>query len=376
MFRQRLLLALVALPSLTHAANLPSVDFVKAYLSERHELAEAEATAGFNDRYWKERLLRQGHLPSHAYTEPAEYDRKAIAQDDAFRRAAARLDKPGRPLYWPEAWSILQWDLGYTKASPTDLRLPFLSDAYGSGFAELSAVKAGVQADIFHQALSIFGEKHSTFAAKYAVAAQILRERVAKTPEADREMHDVDPSVLDRFMALPPGGTLDAYDAQYLRDVLDSEMNRHTVARDTFRGTREIGTPFRIARVAAAYRDNQSYVAPPCTDDFRFREGVASLDPRQGPMCFVDASDRAVYAWYNEAFRRQAGLVRENQPEKSALGNVLALLVPFGAVLDMLAAAEFIETLAAEDLAASGDLEEEEALAYEDRAAGLSCRRF
>lgn len=376
MFRKRILLALAALPCLAHAAPLPSVDFLKAYLAERHERTEAEPGADFDDRYWKERLLRQSHLPAHPYTEPAEYDGKAIAQDDAFRRAAARLDKPGRPLYWQQAWEILQWDLGYTKAHPVDVRLPFLTDAYGSGFAELSATKAGVQADIFHQALSIFGDRHSTFAAKYAVAAQILRERIAATPEADREMLDVDPEVLGRFMALPEGGALDAYDAQYLRNVLESEMNRHTVARDTFRGSREIGTPFRIARVAAAYRDNQAYVAPPCTANFRYREGVASLDPRQGPMCFVDANDRAVYAWYNEEFRRQAGLVRESQPEKSALGNVLALLVPFGAVLDMLAAAEFIETLAAEDLAASGELEEEEALAYQDRATGLSCRRF
>jgi hypothetical protein len=375
MFRKRIILAFIALPALAHAANLPSVDFLKAYLSERHEAVTADAT-GFDDRYWQKRLLRQGHLPSHPYTEPADFDRDAIARDDAFRRAAARLDKPGRPLYWQQAWEILQWDLGYTKAQPETLRLPVLSDAYGSTFAQLGATKAGVEADIFHQALSVFGNRHSTFAAKYAVAAQILRERVAATAEDDREMLNVEPDVLARFMALPPDGRLEPYDAQYLRDLLDAEMNRHTVARETFRGTREIGTPFRIARVAAAYRDNQSYVAPPCTDDFRYREHVASLDPTQGPLCFVDASDRAVYAWYNEEFRRQAGLVRETQPEKSPLGNVLALLVPFGVVLDVVAAAEFIETLAAEDLAVSGEIEEEEALAYEERATGLSCRRF
>lgn len=240
----------------------------------------------------------------------------------------------------------------------------------------MNAIKAGVQADIFNKALAIFGTRHSTFAAKYAVAAQILRERIAATPEDKREVRNVEPDVLDRFMNLPEGGSLDAYDAQYLRDLLEGEVNRHTVARPSFRGLREIGTPFRIARVAAAYRDNQSYVAPPCTNNFRYREGVASLDPTQGPVCFVDASDRAVYAWYNEEFRRQAGLIRESQPEKSPLANVLALLVPFGAVLDILAAAEFVETLAAEDLAASGEIEEEEALALEERSSGLMCRRF
>jgi hypothetical protein len=367
------LLALALLPFPAVAADLPPVDFLKAYLAERHTPADAY-DANFNDAYWKERLLRPSHLPSHAYTEPAAYDASQI--DPAFVAAAARFDKPNRPLYWQQAWSILQWDLGFTKARPEHVGLPHPFPGYGSEQSALSAIKAGVQADIFNQSLSIFGNAHSTFAAKYAVAAQILRERIAATPEDQQEIRNVEPDVLERFMALPAGGSLDAYDAQYLRDILESEVNRHTVARPSFRGLREIGTPFRIARVAAAYRDNQSYVAPPCTDTFRYREGVASLDPTQGPVCFVDASDRAVYAWYNEAFRRQAGLVRESQPEKSPLANVLALLVPFGVVLDVLAAAEFVETLAAEDLAASGEIEEEEAFALEERSSGLLCRRF
>jgi hypothetical protein len=362
---------LLALPRTVAANDLPPVDFLKAYLAERHDHADSQI---LSDSQWSQLLQEPSHLPPHAYTEPAAYDSQRI--DDTFRSAAARLDSPTRPLYLHEAWRMLQWDLGFTKARPEDVRLPHTTDDWGSEQAALNAIKAGVEADIFRQSIALFGNAHSTFAAKYAVAAQILRERIAATPEDKREVRNVEPEVLARFMTLPEGSPLDAYDAQYLGALLESEINRHTVARSSFRGIREIATPFRIARVAAAYRDNQSYVAPPCTDDFRYREGVASLDPRRGPVCFVDANDRAVYAWYNEAFRRQAGLVRESQAETSPLAKVLALLVPFGVMLDVLAAVEFTEALVTEDLAVSGEVAEEEAVAAEERAGGLMCRRF
>jgi hypothetical protein len=360
---------LIIVPSAVAANDLPSVDFLKAYLAERHEHADSEA---LSDARWARLLQQPSHLPPHAYTESAAYDSGRI--DDMFKSAAARLDSPTRPLYLHEAWRILQWDLGFTKARPVDVRVPHATDTWGSEQAALNAIKAGVEADIFWQSLAIFGNAHSTLAAKYAVAAQILRERIAATPTDKHEIRNIDAEVLARFMRLPEGSPPDGYDAHYLGTLLESEINRHTVARKSFRGIREIATPFRVARVAAAYRDNQSYVAPPCTDDFRYREGVASLDPARGPVCFVDASDRAVYAWYNEEFRRQAGRVREQQAETSPLAKVLALLAPIVVALDLFAVAEFAEALATEDLAVSGEVAEEEAAAADERVGGLMCR--
>lgn len=361
----------IALPRAVAANDLPAVDFLKAYLAERHAHADGEA---LDDARWARFLQQPSHLPPHAYTEPAAYDSQRI--DDTFRSATERLDSPTRPLYLHEAWRILQWDLGFTKAHPVDVRVPRATGDWGSEHAALNAIKAGVEADIFRQSLAIFGNAHSTIAAKYAVAAQILRERIATIPEDKRELRNIEPDVLTRFMSLSEGGSLDAYDAHYLGTLLEAEINRHTVARSSFRGIREIATPFRVARVAAAYRDNQSYVAPPCTNDFRYREGVASLDPTRGPVCFVDASDRAVYAWYNEEFRHQAGLVREENAETSPLAKVLALLAPMAVALDIFAVAEFAEALATEDLAVSGEFAEEEAVAAEERLGGSICRGF
>lgn len=362
----------LCLPTLAFASDLPRVDFVKAYLKERKQVDEAAALADFDDRYWADRLLAPSHLPATPYTEPAAFDADAV--DESFRRAAASLGTMERPLYLSDAWHILQWDLGFIKARPGDLLVPYKLTAYGAEHAGLNAVKAGVEADIFNQALVVFGNPHSTVAAKYAVAAQILRDRIRTTNPDKYAVRNIRPDVLERFMALPTLQALLPYDADYLRTLLEGEVERHTVARTNYTGTREIATPFRIARVAAAYRDNQSYLAAPCHPDGRHREGIASTDPTTGPMCFVDANDRAVYAWYNQEFRRQAGLIRDREPMGSPTATLLALLVPFGAVMDVLAAAEFVETLAAEDLAVSGELEEDEALAYEDRVEALTCR--
>lgn len=369
-------LLVLALPCTARTSDgqpLAPVDFAKELFRARHQQLGVVEHVRSDDAYWGHRLLRQGPLPSDAYTDVAEWD--GSLGDTAWRHALWVVSTPNAPVSDAMALRILQWDMGYTKALPgRDIALGE-SHGYRNALVAANALKAGVDADIFWQALAIFGNRHSTVAAKIAVAAQILRDQAARHG-ADRDaVMNIRRDVLGRFMAIDAGGTMDDYDMHYLTRLLDDETGRYAAAWPSSSGDRQIPTPYRVARTAAAYRHAQGFVTAPCNDRGNRIPHIASSDTASGAaMCFTDAHDRAVFDWYKAEFRRQATAVRDTPHHTNGIGLLLGLLAPFGALLDVMAVAEFSEALMADDLLEAEELTEDEASLYEDRLNTLTCR--
>lgn len=244
-----------------------------------------------------------------------------------------------------DALSVLRVDLGATRARPGVDVMP--SPGFRDRFVSASATKADVDADIFWHALDLMGYRHSARAAGYAVALQILRRQLETTPAERRAAAGIDESVLSRVMAARHAGELRPDDLAYLGVILRFHVNQGVVGGTSRTGQRLIPTAYRMARVAAAYRDLEGYLErPPCLPD-----GSPSTPPRGRDnttnLCFVAAHDRAVYRWYRDEIRRQdLPSVERSSRHPSPL---LLLFMAIAPVMDVLALAETVEFAAGEE---------------------------
>jgi hypothetical protein len=274
-----------------------------------------------------------------------------------------------------DALDILRWDLGATRARPGvdvatrgDLSDPFI---------EASVVKAGVDADIFRHMIDLTGYEHSTRAAGFAVAMQILRRQIEQTPAERRDALGVRADVFDRMMAARFMDHLTSYDVNYLSLLLQYHLVHRRYGDADRMGARELPAAYRVARVAAAYRDLEGYLLTyPCNRDATPREGRAGTG-RPGddrPLCFAGATDRAVYQWYLGEVDRQAHRIPD-APHESGLAKVLAAAALFMPLLDAAAIVEFAGAAEAESLAAEAFAAEESVEATAERALPLSCAR-
>jgi hypothetical protein len=224
-----------------------------------------------------------------------------------WTRAFANLQSSNTPMNRAAATEALAWDLGMTNGYPGVVDADYPVPDLGARWAGTQLAKAGVSEALARKALALTGQAAYTVAANYAVAAQILFEKLACYGEEEWAAYGLRKDVLDRFQAASSLSKLSDFDLVYLVRLLEGELSTWTAGETTIMGRRQLPTALRVARVAAAFRDMQGYKDDPCTSAGRYRPSVATTDPAEltKPMCLVDASDRAVLQRYLLQFDRQ-----------------------------------------------------------------------
>ncbi|UPG85397.1 hypothetical protein L2Y94_19155 [Luteibacter aegosomatis] len=284
---------------------------------------------------------------------------------------------------YDDAVDIVRWDLGTTRARP-EVDVPVSRTVrLANGrrldpFIEASLVKANVDADIFTRIIDITGYRHSTKAAGYAVAMQILRNQMKAFPRERWGELGIEGEVHERVMSGTSLRHLTSYDLHYLSLLLQHRLIHRPFGAATATGQRELPAAYRVARVAAAYRDMEGYLSYPCNPDATPREGRAGRgEGDDRPLCFVAATDRAVYRWYLREADEQTHPI-PSEPEQSGLARMLAAAALFMPLLDVAAIAEVAEVAAADEVAA-GEATAEAASAEEgideavERVSPLTC---
>jgi hypothetical protein len=314
-------------------------------------------------------LPAAGALADQMMTSPGSAY-STVVEQPRFTNELAWIDVldslPGPPSE-TDVLAEIALDLGLTRARPgIDV---VRRDGFRDPFVAASATKAGVDADIFWHMLDLGGFRHSARSAPYAVALQDLRQQIADVPASLHAANGIDASVLARMMAARNWGEVEPYDLDYL-----NLMAQHALIHRRPRVATHAALPpmaYRVARLAAAWRDTEGYLlTPPCHRDGSPR--VPAVQDGDVP-CFVAATDRAVHRWYIGELRRQAALPPPAKHE-NGMARLLAAVGLLMPLLDLAALAEVVEATVADDLVADGAMESTEAEAAERRAAALTCR--
>ncbi|QWT19154.1 hypothetical protein KPL74_15550 [Bacillus sp. NP157] len=282
---------------------------------------------------------------------------------------------PGQPP--GSVLEALQWQLGLTKARPgREVDVSRVDAAAFRGVeAAAGAIKAGIPYDVFMKAWDM-NPSGVTLAAHDAVALQLLREQMARTPRSMWPALGIESSVLDRYMAARSGDDISHDDAEYLVGIVTMALRSRDPGTGTD-GKPRLPAAYRIARTAAAYKDIRGYFrgSPLCVNhdpnDDLPRDASAYDD--NSPLCFVGATDRAVLAWYRSEWRleRQRIPIHENaHPTWHRAMLIFGLAMP---LMDIAALVEFSEASVAGDMAETSGLEDAEAEAADARASSLSC---
>jgi hypothetical protein len=371
-----LALAAALLPATTSAASVGSTDVYRELLRFRtkpgheHSVLLGDAAMG-TDRLLKHLLEKPHSLYSKLRIDPpfiGEPWWQAFSKEisgDVDDASLATLDS-------------LRFQLGLTRARPGHEIQVTEKDiaAYKGRESAANALKAGVDADIFWKARDLNGAK-ITVAAAEAVAMQMLRDQMYATPKADWPAQDVRRDVHDRYMAeIWPERLVEA-DQTYLANIASYALRKGGPTAGYAHGPNQLPIAFRIARVAAAYKDSLGYFGEPyCVDDRPrkdLRTDASALDDH-APLCFIAATDRGVLQWFMGEMQLEAADVRIHENSHEGWSR---LAMWFGQVLmfmDFAAFAEVIEGAVAEEVidtaVAEGTFD-----AVEGDASSLLCAR-
>lgn len=282
----------------------PPGDFTAIWMEERIK-ANGLAAAMRDDDSVVSSLLVD---PSSPYSAVADLPKRRLGGAPWGKALRQMKDEFDAPMTDDEAKRAVAWDLGLTNALPGlsagDQPVAFAGDT----LVQASLIKAGVSVDIFLQSLSLFGKRHYAVAAYYAVAVQVLRDRIPALPAARRRASGVREMAVFRFLLADGLMDIVGSDWSYLSHMLESEMSGWHAGRVTIHGHREIPVAFRVARVAAAYRQSLPYEGhPPCNANGTGDRAVAASRPYDATreLCLPHATDRAVHAWYRRVLEAQ-----------------------------------------------------------------------
>lgn len=357
-------MALVAFPGMpTLATTIVGVDVFSHLQRERMARAGGDDAPQAQDTTLNQLLVDPTSPYSDVKGDPA------FTNDVEWPDVLARL--PGN-LSTSDALAVLNWDLGLTRARPgLDV---VTRSGFRDPFVAASAAKADVDADIFWHMVDLTGFRHSTRAATYAVAMQILRQQLRETDSARQASLGIDKDVFHRVMNAAYLDRVTTYDLHYLTTLVQHRLIHWQVGGRATTGSRALPTAFRVARVAAAYRDAQGYLSGfPCTPSATPHDGSAGTGAEgdERPLCFVAATDRAIHRWYVDESDRQARWVpeREHDGMQRLAGFVSAMLV----LLDLAPFIEMFEAVAADDLVTARLLTSTEADMAAARADRLFC---
>ncbi|QOD81041.1 hypothetical protein [Chromobacterium haemolyticum] len=268
-------------------------------------------------------------------------------------------------------------EMGLNKALPgTDVDLNRRRAGYRQDEDRLvlaNAFKAGVDGDIFYKSLDVFGYGYSTIAAKFAVAAQLLRDATQKVPAAKQLQNGIRKEVLDRYLSSATTGvnSLSEYDKHYLMNLLHNEVRRTRFNSAGFKsGQFQPAAQFRVARLAAAYQDRKGYLFDfPCAKD-----GKNLYPESSGKLCYANMTDQKLSGWYRQLYQQQMKPHPPSEQESSGFQRLAKLLLPIALLMEGMAAAEFFSTLEASELGAEAALTEEEVAATESGYLSRFCR--
>jgi len=280
---RRTFITALCLATMDCVATTANVDVLSHLQRERiARLGAADALAHSNAAFVRQMLVNPASPYSGLIAEPA------FTNEVDWPGLLERI--PGGPLTSHQALAVMQWDLGMTRARPgIDITI---KAGYRDDFASASATKADVDPDIFWHVLDLTGYSHSTKGAGYAVGLQILRRQLAETPEDRRIALNVDPDVFKRIMLARHFDEVTEYDLGYVSALVQRRLVHWSVGERTSHGLRALPVAYRIARVAAAYRDLQGYEAGyPCdraantaTGSFKAtRPGTHAIEPPTPP---------------------------------------------------------------------------------------------
>jgi hypothetical protein len=307
-------------------------------------------------------------VPASAYSEIK--DQPAVTNTVEWNMALGKFNRDNRVnLTLGESVKLFASENGLTKARPgLEINMHNRSPGYHADDNDLiiaNATKAGIDGDIFYKSIYIFGPRYITIAAKFAVAAQILREKIQQVLPSERNKNGIRQDVLARYLssAVSSVHTIPEFDKNYLMDLLHHKIKSGDYQSKKFKyGVFTPPAQFRIARLAAAYRDGQGYINhPPCFRDGKNRDLEGSQN-----LCFTNMTDKALYAWYKDMYAME---MRSHTPTDSgsAMAKLAKLLIPIAMIMDGLAAAEFLGMLETAELGAEEALTEEEVSASEAR---------
>lgn len=362
---------LVALPSAAPAATRADIDVFGTMLESRIGEHGAAVALGRTSADVAAELLL---TPTSPYSDVEGAPR--FINDIRWPVLLSSLGTPS--VTSDEALAVLRWDLGTTRSRPTvDVAVP-AGHGFRDDFVAASAIKADVDADIFWQALVMSGNRYSTVGAVYAVGLQVLRRQLVDVETERQQDMGIDRGVLDRFMAATSPDDLRPTDLQYLADIVHYRMTTWRPGGRASNGERMLPMPYRIARVAAAYRDTQGYVnGGTCLADARPRPDTAGMltDEDDRPLCFVAATDRAVHYWYLREHRAQMSGELPNQHTHDGPRKLAEAVFGVLAVMDLAAFVETTEALVADRLAAREVIDDDEAEIAGERVYRLTCGR-
>jgi hypothetical protein len=315
---------------------------------------------------------------SSPYSAMAERD--LSTPDEAVRLAAQLLATDGRVPSQRELSLRKQRELGFTKSRPwTDI-----DDVYGPSIntqrGAASQAKANVDEAIVSSVREMVGEDYPAIGALYAVAAQLLRDTSKTTPAAERRRLGLRLDVLSGMDAKPHAWRPTDFDRQYLAIFLDGAMHEWETDVPNDPSLLRLPVPLRIARMAAAYRDRQPFDVDPCLSPREHNPATAGRggdDPR--PLCFNDATDRAVFGWFVTQLRREMTerqLSEVGDPHRARIAGPFRYTQfdersPQGASLEAAVRKEVVEMKIVNRLVADGDLSYEASLPVIRRAAKL-----
>ncbi|MCX4027574.1 hypothetical protein H0A36_19365 [Endozoicomonas sp. SM1973] len=244
----------------------------------------------------------------------------------------------------------LKKQLGYEKAT---------SPGAPDKFISLQRELAGVDEDIYN----VVKDKIPGIAmrAKYAMAAQLMREQQQLIPENQWFINGIDATALANLTT--NGQTINAEDLHSLNDYLSFQLSQ-----GNYQFKSKLPTAFRLVRLAAAYRNDAGFLfGAVCT-----KEGTHIYDQSYvDRFCLSDMSNKQLYdRWFPRQLKfDHQRLKRSNQ--KPTFGQKLLELVGVFFAIDGLGAAflDFFEAAEATELSEAGLLEQEEVSALESEAA-------
>lgn len=304
--------------------------------------------------------------------------------DEPTRRVINSASTREHPVNARDLHNMKVWDLGFTKARlwndihsyPAELRP-------SAGFTNIT--KAGIETDIYEQALRFVGPDYPAIAANYAVAAQRLRAKLASTPRQKWAEQGLRHDVIDRFVHAKDASGLQDFDLHYLIQFLDGAMASWSAGNSNVYGVRELPVPFQIARMAAAYRERLPFDHRPCLPNGTYdpkHAGMGGVDRR--PLCFVDATDRAVHTWYAATLRAELASIAPARRSGTSIAERMArplrksgqgwIGIARGGSAAMVSRKEVADAKAVEKLLGAGEIPYRDAVDAFRRALRLTCK--
>jgi hypothetical protein len=308
------ILALLSLTSVAQASTIeapPPGDILGRYMVHRARL-EGHAIHLEDNAQTRVRFLADSTSPT------GDLDLSFLRLDgEAWYSARDHMYREETRMTQQSASYALAWDYGMTKASH-GWEVPRTANWRSVGYlAQANAKKAGVDEDVFAAARRIMQADRAALPASYAVAAMLLREKQSfMRDDAMRRARGLDDAILRRFLAAKGPEGIQAGDAVYLMTVLEGELNRWHAGGVSVHGARQLPVVFRLARAAAAYKEDRDYAKlSACTSTKEGRwaaSGDGSAEVASRP-CLVDYTDQDLYRWYQRQYslempgRGQAG---------------------------------------------------------------------